>query len=628
MSTRQYIGARYVPKFASPIEWSNVTPYEALTIVTYLGNSYTSKKPVPANIDISNGEYWVLTGNYNAQLQEYINKVDMCVKYKDTVADMIDDSSLVSGDIVETLGYYATNDGGRCYYIISSTQPATEYVTLDSGLYGVMVIPECVTPEMFGAYGNGVADDTSAIQKAINTNKKVLLYGSYKITSKLELISNTYVEGGGSLVFGDINDTTLIYGNALSNITFKDIYFNFGTQTNLKHGITILSSSTIVFDNCKFTGGYGYCFRLNYSTGTLITHCTFADITGADTNPGGCIYGIDTKNTVIENNMCNRIYDHFVYLTGPNTTGARIISNNINTTGTNTNTNGAGIVMYNGVHECIIANNRFSQCKNGIQLSSEYGEDANTVSRILIVNNEILSSTVNAITLQGTSAKKVNECEITSNYIRQAGQDVISLRYAINTVISNNYMHFGTRFAIETSNTDRTYIKNNTIYHRDSTNPITLGYQGASNDDYVCDNIFYFTNETYACIYPREVSGTPVMYNNFCNGAKVQTVEYTYPLIYFTLSEGITLTTANNIVQNCGKINNLNLTFGGLSTTDRTLVATMNRSIVSNKTITVPTHNKTTGAINGIAEIIGDEIYIKPNTANESYQVICDVVLN
>ena len=60
MPTRQYVGARYVPKFANPIEWDSNRSYEALEIVTYLNNSYTSKKPVPVGTDITNGEYWVV----------------------------------------------------------------------------------------------------------------------------------------------------------------------------------------------------------------------------------------------------------------------------------------------------------------------------------------------------------------------------------------------------------------------------------------------------------------------------------------------------------------------------------------------------------------------------------------
>lgn len=72
---RQYIGARYVPKFfenpnTADSAWLAGVAYEALTIVTYAGNSYTSKKPVPAGISSPNlaPEYWVNTGNFNAQV--------------------------------------------------------------------------------------------------------------------------------------------------------------------------------------------------------------------------------------------------------------------------------------------------------------------------------------------------------------------------------------------------------------------------------------------------------------------------------------------------------------------------------------------------------------------------------
>lgn len=66
---RQYVGARYVPKVMGV--WNKALQYEALSIVTYQGNSFTSKIPVPPNIDISNETYWVNTGNYNAQVEAY-----------------------------------------------------------------------------------------------------------------------------------------------------------------------------------------------------------------------------------------------------------------------------------------------------------------------------------------------------------------------------------------------------------------------------------------------------------------------------------------------------------------------------------------------------------------------------
>lgn len=71
MGVTQYIGARYVPVFADPIEWSSSRKYEPLTIVLHGGNSYTSKQSVPKNIDISDTRYWASTGVYNAQIEQY-----------------------------------------------------------------------------------------------------------------------------------------------------------------------------------------------------------------------------------------------------------------------------------------------------------------------------------------------------------------------------------------------------------------------------------------------------------------------------------------------------------------------------------------------------------------------------
>lgn len=72
---RQYIGARYVPKFyensAGTSEWRSGVIYEPLTIVTWNGNSYTSKNTVPAEIGdpSANPTYWVATGIFNQQVE-------------------------------------------------------------------------------------------------------------------------------------------------------------------------------------------------------------------------------------------------------------------------------------------------------------------------------------------------------------------------------------------------------------------------------------------------------------------------------------------------------------------------------------------------------------------------------
>lgn len=85
---RQYIGARYVPKFwdngSGSTEWVPNIPYESMVVVTYMNNSYTSKVPVPAtkiapNVDT---EHWALTGAYNAQVEQYRKETENIKNYQ------------------------------------------------------------------------------------------------------------------------------------------------------------------------------------------------------------------------------------------------------------------------------------------------------------------------------------------------------------------------------------------------------------------------------------------------------------------------------------------------------------------------------------------------------------------
>lgn len=81
MAVKQYIGARYVPIFYTDSNggnaWESGVQYEPLTIVTYLNQSYTSKKTVPASVGnpASNSEYWVITGGYNSQVAQLTEDV-------------------------------------------------------------------------------------------------------------------------------------------------------------------------------------------------------------------------------------------------------------------------------------------------------------------------------------------------------------------------------------------------------------------------------------------------------------------------------------------------------------------------------------------------------------------------
>lgn len=148
MGTRQYVGARYVPKFATPIAWDNARTYEALEIVTYLGTSYTSKKPVPTGVEITNTEYWVVTGNYNAQVEEYRQEVQAVT---------------------------------------------TDVATLEKQV-------NWKTPEMYGAVGDGTTDDRTAIQAMLtdmHTGETAYFGNKYYISDYVEINTQGIAIVGG-----------------------------------------------------------------------------------------------------------------------------------------------------------------------------------------------------------------------------------------------------------------------------------------------------------------------------------------------------------------------------------------------------------------------------------------------
>ena len=88
----QYVGARYVPLFAEPLDWDSKREYEPLTIVLYQGASYTSRQYVPVGIEITNANFWAITGNYNAQVEQYRRETQAVSEKYDSVVKKSNDA--------------------------------------------------------------------------------------------------------------------------------------------------------------------------------------------------------------------------------------------------------------------------------------------------------------------------------------------------------------------------------------------------------------------------------------------------------------------------------------------------------------------------------------------------------
>lgn len=107
MTTRQYIGARYIPVFADPVEWTDTRTYEPLMMVQHLGETYMTKQAVPLGVqlpDTSQGEesneFWVHMSNWNAQVETYRQEV---LQYNGRISTVENDLPIGEFDSVNTV---------------------------------------------------------------------------------------------------------------------------------------------------------------------------------------------------------------------------------------------------------------------------------------------------------------------------------------------------------------------------------------------------------------------------------------------------------------------------------------------------------------------------------------------
>lgn len=171
-----------------------------------------------------------------------------------------------------------------------------------------------VTPEMFGAVGDGVTDDTEAFQAALNTNKAVIGNRSacYLIRKTLTYkIPST----SGAVNFGSIKDCNLIADNNFDgdNLIEIEIYEPnnrmivsdcfFDCNGNVKNGLAILYCANMVIENVTVKNAIEKAFYCNNGYELFASNCYAKNEIETPNNVGFYISCTDSifKNCISKN---------------------------------------------------------------------------------------------------------------------------------------------------------------------------------------------------------------------------------------------------------------------------------------------------------------------------------------
>jgi hypothetical protein len=292
----------------------------------------------------------------------------------------------------------------------------------------------------YGAVGDGVSDDTAAIQGCLDRasdNDSIQFDSSnYKINTRLNINSksNLFLKGMGTLVLNSLD--YIIWIEDSQNITIDGLTFtnpnNFTYKKDIQDaviensgGISFRNSTTITIQNCKMDNFYWSIISNTWtddftrdgdkSQQAIIKNNTITNVIGASYEGGGDGINITIPYSVIQNNN---------------------VSLKQGTEGR------GGIVLDGNSHDSLVSNNYISGLfRRSIHVESAGGNSENTV----IENNHCYGSGSTTLTNDSFGAIIVtaNKVVIRNNFISPKNsaimcRDANELLIDGNTIIAEN----------------------------------------------------------------------------------------------------------------------------------------------------------------------------------------------
>lgn len=169
-----------------------------------------------------------------------------------------------------------------------------------------------VTPEMFGAIGDGVSDDTEAFRKAFATERNILIKnGAYLISDTLDIESDTVVEINNAKILSTATENKKYIFNIEKKENIK-LYGDNATlemvkpETAQQACIAIFDSKNILVDGLKLAkaGGDGVIIGgsvAKVAQDVIINHCVIDNSRRNGISIIGAVDNIKIQNCVIKN---------------------------------------------------------------------------------------------------------------------------------------------------------------------------------------------------------------------------------------------------------------------------------------------------------------------------------------
>ena len=149
---RQYIGARYMPKFMGT--YDATTAYEALSVVDNgSGTTYISNKPTPAGTPLTDTDYWVMYGSSSGAIINLQNQIDTI--NNTTIPGIVSDLQDIESYIINNVkAYGAVGDG-----LTNDTQAFVDAIAASDILYipaGTYMIDSLSISKNITIFGTGL----------------------------------------------------------------------------------------------------------------------------------------------------------------------------------------------------------------------------------------------------------------------------------------------------------------------------------------------------------------------------------------------------------------------------------------------------------------------------------------